>query len=693
MALVHPLLHRTPLPILLVSVAAAAWLDGWGTALLAVVLCGLAELVFLRDEPVLGPGQRAVLIGVLIVSSLLVAALVIGLRTARRKAVDDGRVAAAAMGRLSLLQQVTEAALDDGDLDALLSRLVERLRTGFGADTVAILLHEEGEEQLLAVRAASGFVTAEVEPGARIHPSAGFVWHVLEGGALMTIHDLNTCPIEAPLLRTEGVRSALGAPLRVDGRIIGLLHVGSRAAGRFDADDSQLLALVADRVAMIVERVRLHDAERAAHAASEATRKALDFLAEASALLATSLEQDTILTSVTRLAVPRIADGCSVHLISAGGSGPLTRVEHVDEARRRWLEELYTRFPPELSVFSPFRRVRETGRGVLVQRVPPSMLLAEQEQDERKFALFRALDPRSLIVAPLCARDRALGFLVLAIDTSARRFEPRDLELGEELARRTAMALDNAALYRQAQEAVHAREEFLSIATHELRTPLTTLYLELQRLARAEARAAAMASAGERGRGVEVAVRQAGRLARLMDSLLDVSRLAAGRLDLHIEDVDLASVARDVAQRFDAEASQAGSTVSISAVSSVEGSWDRMRLEQVVTNLLSNAIKYGDGQPIDVEIRKDAEHAELCVRDRGIGMTPEQRSRIFVPFERAVSDRKYAGTGLGLYITCQLVRAHGGSIRVESEAGRGSSFHVRLPLAPRGAEPMTSRAA
>jgi PAS domain S-box-containing protein len=233
-------------------------------------------------------------------------------------------------------------------------------------------------------------------------------------------------------------------------------------------------------------------------------------------------------------------------------------------------------------------------------------------------------------------------------------------------------------ILQELAEAVRTRDEFLSVASHELKTPLTPLSLKLQVLART---AEAGAVPAERlPKDVEVMRRQVKRLADLVNDLLDVSRISTGRLQFHLDEVDLSTVVREVVAQFEAQAVKAGCLLELRAGQSVVGRWDRLRVEQVVVNLLSNAIKYGAGKPVYVRVEADGEWALLQVRDEGIGIEPEHLGRIFGKFERAVSERHYGGLGLGLYITRQVVEWMGGSVSAESRPGQGASFRVKLPL-------------
>ncbi|QSQ18294.1 PAS domain S-box protein [Myxococcus landrumensis] len=230
------------------------------------------------------------------------------------------------------------------------------------------------------------------------------------------------------------------------------------------------------------------------------------------------------------------------------------------------------------------------------------------------------------------------------------------------------------------REALHARDEFLSVASHELKTPLTPLQLKLSSLRRAaEKQPESLLDDGKLARELAAASSQVRKLADLIDDLLDVSRINVGRLPLQPERMDLAALLRDVALRYAPQAASVGCKLDVAASHAVEGTWDRRRMEQAVTNLLTNAIKYGAGKPIHLHVSTSDTVAVLTVRDEGIGIAPTHQRRIFERFVRAVSDPHYGGMGLGLFITHQIVEAHLGSIDVESELGKGSAFTLRIP--------------
>jgi signal transduction histidine kinase len=244
-------------------------------------------------------------------------------------------------------------------------------------------------------------------------------------------------------------------------------------------------------------------------------------------------------------------------------------------------------------------------------------------------------------------------------------------------------------VHAQLEEAVRVRQDFLSIAGHELKTPLTSVLLNL-RMVDKSLQAGVPADDPRFAARWRAFGQQIARLEGLVDQLLDVSRITAGKMLLAPEPIDLGELVRDVVGRLSQPAMTDGSLFHVQVDGAVDGVWDRTRLEQVATNLLSNAVKYGAGRPISVEVRLSGAGADaaalLVVRDQGIGMSADDLGRIFGRFERAVSGRNYGGLGLGLWIVRQVVDAMGGTISVESEPGRGSTFTVRLPRrAPSGA--------
>ncbi len=357
------------------------------------------------------------------------------------------------------------------------------------------------------------------------------------------------------------------------------------------------------------------------------------FLVDASRLLG-SLDVDSALDAVTKAAVPYLGDVCVVDVFANGK--PSRRASHsLDE--RSYLPDI-----PNVTL---------EGRSTILRR-----------------------GDASILAAPLVFQNESLGAIVLSAPLQ-RGHTRADLETVEELAGRIALALENARLVREAQQAARARDDFLSIAAHEIRGPLASIHLAAQTLRRHEL------PDETRKKTLDLVIREDRRLARFVDDILDITRIRTGGLRFEDADVDLAAVVREVAASLAPEIERSHSTLSVDASRAVVGRWDRFRLEQVVGNLVQNALKFGLGRPIEASVDARDGQATFRLTDHGLGVAPDQREAIFEPFKRGVSVRNYGGLGLGLSIVRAIVQRYGGSVHVEPQEGGGSTFVVQLPLA------------
>lgn len=359
-------------------------------------------------------------------------------------------------------------------------------------------------------------------------------------------------------------------------------------------------------------------------------RRAL-FLADATRLLS-SLDVEPALDSLAHLAVPFMGDGCAIDLLGNG------------HPRRLLL-------------------VTRDGTEPLNPELQSAVITGHS-------AIF-PLGIRSCMAVPLVVKGGVEGSMTF-IGPPMRRYRKSDLEFAETLASRAALSVENARLYRQAQEALKARDEFLTIAAHEIRGPVTSIHLAVQGLHAGKVAPATMTKL------FEIVEHEDQRLRRLADELLDLDRIQTGQMCFNCEEVDLGDVVRDAVSSLGPELARSGSALSITTEGRPDGQWDRYGLMQVATILLSNAIKFGEGKPIKVTVREHEGRTSLEVQDQGIGMQPETLGRIFNPFERGVSVRNYGGLGLGLYIARTIVEGLGGIIQVESKPQEGSTFTVEL---------------
>jgi signal transduction histidine kinase len=413
---------------------------------------------------------------------------------------------------------------------------------------------------------------------------------------------------------------------------------------------------------------------------TELGRRRAAFLAEAAGLMATSLDAEATLASIGSMVVPLLADWCIVDVpISPRGfqRGPVTTINpsHEDVARKL-VGPYHEPTDGSSGVWSAIR----TGRPELCTDITEMALLGVAGHPDR-LPEIKQIGIRAYMCIPLIARGRTLGTLLLLSAGSGRRFRDDDLVLASDLAGRIALTVDNLQLYQNAQQALRIRDDFISIAAHELRTPITPLQLTLDSLQREVKNSSVDGPLPVSlvRKHLDIAVRQTDRLIKLVNNVLDVSRLSAGRLDLQLEEVDLSAVVEEVVAGFEEDATQAGCTMLIQTPGPVVGRWDRVRLDQVVTNFLSNALKYGRGSPIELRVQSTSTSARLSVRDFGIGISPEDQQRIFDRFERAVSENYFAGFGLGLWIVSEISRALHGRVQVTSTPGAGSVFSIDLP--------------
>jgi signal transduction histidine kinase len=300
---------------------------------------------------------------------------------------------------------------------------------------------------------------------------------------------------------------------------------------------------------------------------------------------------------------------------------------------------------------------------------------------------------RSVLCVPLLVRGQVAAVFCVTNPKLPGAFGPEETRIAEFIATLGGAALENAQgfaevnalseergrLYREAQEALRKRDEFLAVASHELRTPFTPMRIYLQGLISALRDPARAAGLGSWVTKLETANARLQRLAKLVEELFCVSRFAEGKLPLHLGEVDLAWLTAEAVDRWKGELARVQCECILEAPEPVIGRWDGLRLEQVIDNLLGNATKYGPGKPILVTVKREGSVARLTVRDWGMGIAPEDQARIFERFERAVSEN-YGGFGLGLWISREVVQAHGGRISVESAPGQGATFTVELPL-------------
>jgi signal transduction histidine kinase len=546
----------------------------------------------------------------------------------------------ASADRLQRLQAVTDAALAHLEVEELLRVLLPRIRDILGADTCAVLLVDEESDELVA-RAAVG-IEEEVEAGVRIPVGGGFAGRVAATKRPVVLDDIDSAEVLNPILREKGIKSMVGVPLLVAGGVIGVLHVGTLHRRRFDDDDVDLLQLAADRAAVAIEHARLFEAERHARRRIEHVQAVTD------AALA-HLELDELLdVLLPRIRDILVADTCAVLLLDRETD------ELVARAALGIEEEVAAgvRIPMGGGFAG---RVAATKRPVIIDNL----------------ATFHVLNPilrekgiESMLGVPLLVGTDAIGVMHVG-SLAPRRFSADDVELLQLVAQRVAIAIERAQLHEQTREFDQLKLNFVAIASHELRTPATSIYgalstlvhrLELPQEARDEL--------------LVMAYEQSDRMRRLIEQLLDLSRLDARAIKVVPRPIVLSSVLDEIV----AGAVSHEPRVEVDVPPDLAVLADPLALERIVTNLLTNAVSHG-APPIRISaLRKDTT-LRVFVEDSGGGVPESLRDRLFDRFSRADAG---VGSGLGLTIARAYAQAMGGELFYRDDTP-GARFELILP--------------
>jgi GAF domain-containing protein len=542
--------------------------------------------------------------------------------------------------RLRRLQILTDAALAHLDLGDLLAALLVRARDLLDAETCAVLLLDPETNELVA-RAAVG-IEEEVEQGVRIPVGRGFAGRVAAGRKPVFLPDVDHADVLNPILREKGIKSLLGVPLIAGGEVLGVLHVGTLTPRLFTEEDVNLLQLAGDRAAVAIEHARLFEAERRARIRIENVQAVTD------AALA-HLEVDELLGVL----LPRIRD-----ILGTDTCAVLLRDPDQDELVAR--AALGIEEEVERGVRIPIGR-GFAGR-VASTRAP--VILDDVDHADVLNPILREKGIKSLLGVPLLVGDEPLG--VLHVGTlKTRLFSPDDVQLLQLVADRVALAVERARVYEEAVQLEQLKQNFVAIASHELRTPATSVYGALVTLV--ERRDLPPET---REQLLVLAYEQSDRLRRLLEQLLDLSRLDAAAIHVTPSPVALQAAIGEIAAQSLAPEVQ----IRVDVAPDLAVLADPLVLDRVLSNLLVNAARYG-APPIVVTAARTDRHVRIAVEDAGPGVPAELRPRLFERFARGGDDR---GSGLGLAIARAYARAHGGDLVYEPLDG-GTRFELILP--------------
>src|SRR5579885_379048 len=400
----------------------------------------------------------------------------------------------------------------------------------------------------------------------------------------------------------------------------------------------------------------------------------LRFLSEASKLLSSSLDYRTTLQNVAKLAVPQIADWCTVDMLE-NGTLKQVAIAHKDPKQVKWAKELRKTNPPDMNAPTGIPHVLKTGKAEFYPEITDE-LLVKAARNEKELTLLRKLRFTSVMLVPICTEGTCIGGISFVSTDSKRHYTKSDVAMAEELASRAAFAIENAKLFTESEKAVALRDDFISVASHELKTPVTSLKMYTQVLQKEFAKRGQQ----EFHRYFHKIDDQANKLSILINDLLNVSKLQHGKLEFAMGEFDLNEVVKDTVDAIQETASKHKIIVEGELPRRVYG--DRYRIYQVITNLLTNAIKYSpQADRVLVQLIPEKDVAVVTVRDFGIGIEKEYQNKIFQQFYRvnAADEKTYPGLGMGLFIAYEMVKRHGGDMTVVSEKGKGSQFSFTLP--------------
>jgi signal transduction histidine kinase len=467
-------------------------------------------------------------------------------------------------------------------------------------------------------------------------------------------------------------------PFVAGGRPVGALSFTFDTAVAFDQPLRDFLLTVAHQGELALERARLYERERAAREEAEAAQRRASFKAEASAVLASSLDYATTLRNLAKLAVPRFADWCVVELADPSGPTTVVAAEHVDASKLDLVWKLRELAPAHADALLDVSAVLRSGKALMKAEIgddPFEGITSEGAPRD----LARALGLRSAITVPMLVHGRTIGVMSFVWAESNRRYTDADLETAVMLGQRAAFAVDHARLHGDLQRAVVARDDLIAVVSHDLRNLLGVMAMSVQGIAKKLPDGAQ----GERAQRLAGALKRTTiRMERLIRDLLDFGSIESGRLKLEPQLEDLGAFFGQLADDLRPLAAAKAIRLEVASPSApLSIRCDRQRVFQVLSNLVGNAVKFTpNGGAILVDARAEENDVVLGVHDSGPGVDAAHQPRIFDRYYQGES-REAGGVGLGLYIARGIVEAHGGRIWVESVRGEGSHFYFTLPRA------------
>lgn len=402
------------------------------------------------------------------------------------------------------------------------------------------------------------------------------------------------------------------------------------------------------------------------------------FLSQAGEILVSSLDSNYIFESISKLSVPSLADWCSFDIMNDEEVLENVITYHRDPLKISATKSMHALYSNHPASEDDILKVLASGKAQLY-REPGRKILLDPGLSNHEVELAQELSETTIMLIPLIAHGHTLGILTFANFGIGKNYTKADLDLGQELGRRVALALENSKLYLFSQRAIEVRNDFLSIASHELNTPITSVKLQLQMVNRTLTNKKDEPFPLERfKKSVDTSIKQVDRLIHLVQVLLDVSRIQSGQFNFVFDRVNVSDMVNEVLDRHKELLQSYSCNLSVENNDDISVIWDKTRMEQVITNLINNAVKYAPGK-IEVAVHEDINSVKISVKDYGRGIPNDKIPLIFDRFERGNSPESVSGLGLGLYIVKQIIEGHHGKIEIESKINEGSCFAVIVP--------------
>jgi PAS domain S-box-containing protein len=626
--------------------------------------------------------------------------------------------------RLAAQYAVTRALAESSSLSVATPKLLQYVCEALGwelgelwsVNAESNTLHIEGSWHMPSYEADE---FEKVSRKTILFPGIDLVGRVLSQGQPAWIENVvadSNFP-RAPIAARVGLHGAFAFPVRVGEQINCVMAFYNREIVQPDAEMLQMFDALGSQVGDFIKRTRAEEErdqlliyERVARSEAEANAEKLAFLGEASTVLASSLDYQTNLITVAKLAVNRLADWCAVDVVDNGQEFHRVALVHRDPSRMEWARELQRRFPSKSAAPHGVAHVMRSGKARIYTDIPDSMLIA-LAQDTEHFKILQELGLASAMVVPLVARGRTLGAITLASENPARRYTQEDLNFAEELARRAALGIDNARLYGEAQRAlreVQAKTDEIQLLNNELEqrvrdrtAQLEMMVNELQAFTYSisdDMRGPLRAIDGfsrvlmeeypdkidaEGKRLLNIIRGNVQNLGQLIDGLLTFSHL--GKQAIEQTDIDMEELAKNAFDEI--QHSDRTRTLNLELQTLPAAFGDRSMVRQIFTNLISNAFKFTRPKAnptIEIgQLQSTGGYQTYYIRDNGVGFDMQYAEKLFGVFQRLHNVEEFEGTGVGLALVQRIVQRHGGRIWAEGKPGEGATFYFSLPKADR----------